>query len=118
VEPGPGFDVSRDLPKLGDKGVESCELSFAGYRCPEDAVLGGVEGRGFSQMMKGLETGGIQVASRSLGVGRAAFEDALRYAQERESFGKPIWQHQSIGNYLADMATKLTAAQQLILFAA
>ena len=66
-------------------------------------------------MMKGLETGRIQVASRALGVARAAFEDALRYAQERETFGKPIWQHQSIGNYLADMATKLTAARQLTL---
>ena len=69
-------------------------------------------------MMEGLETGRIQVASRALGVGRAAFEDALQYAQDREAFGKPIWQHQSIGNYLADMATKLTAARQLTLFAA
>jgi alkylation response protein AidB-like acyl-CoA dehydrogenase len=69
-------------------------------------------------MMKGLETGRIQVASRALGVGQAAFDDALRYAQERESFGKPIWQHQSIGNYLADMATSLTAARQLVLYAA
>jgi alkylation response protein AidB-like acyl-CoA dehydrogenase len=69
-------------------------------------------------MMKGLEIGRIQVASRALGVGRAAFEDSLRYAQERESFGKPIWQHQSIGNYLADMGTKLTAARQLVHHAA
>src|SRR5256885_13343220 len=69
-------------------------------------------------MMTGLETGRIQVASRALGVGQAAFDDALRYAQERESFGKPIWKHQSIGNYLADMATKLTAARQLVLHAA
>ncbi|MCO1660441.1 acyl-CoA dehydrogenase family protein [Pseudonocardia humida] len=118
VEHGPGLTVSRDLPKLGYKGVESCELSFTDMRVPGDAVLGGAEGRGFAQMMKGLETGRIQVASRALGVGRAAFDDALRYAQERESFGKPIWQHQSIGNYLADMATKLTAARQLILYAA
>jgi alkylation response protein AidB-like acyl-CoA dehydrogenase len=118
VEHGPGLTVSRDLPKLGYKGVESCELVFDGYRAPADAVLGGVEGRGFGQMMTGLETGRIQVAARALGVGQAAFDDALRYAQERESFGKPIWQHQSIGNYLADMATKLTAARQLVLFAA
>ncbi len=61
-------------------------------------MLGGEEGRGFAQMMRGLEIGRIQVAARALGVGRAAFEDALRYAQERESFGKPIWQHQSVGN--------------------
>ncbi|CAM5525841.1 Isovaleryl-CoA dehydrogenase OS=Streptomyces antimycoticus OX=68175 GN=SSPO_088970 PE=3 SV=1 [Streptomyces antimycoticus] len=85
VEHGPGLTVSRDLPKLGYKGVESCELSFDGYRAPADAVLGGVEGKGFAQMMKGLETGRLQVASRALGVGRAALEDALAYAQERES---------------------------------
>ena len=118
VEHGPGLTVSRDLPKLGYKGVESCELSFDDFRVPASAVLGGVEGKGFAQMMKGLETGRIQVASRALGVGRAALESALRYAQDRESFGKPIWKHQSIGNYLANMATKLTAARQLVLFAA
>ncbi|MFD6072109.1 MULTISPECIES: acyl-CoA dehydrogenase family protein [Amycolatopsis] len=113
VEKGPGFEVSRDLPKLGYKGVESCELSFDDFRAPATALLGGVEGRGFGQMMRGLEIGRIQVACRALGVGRAALEDSLRYAQERESFGKPIWQHQSIGNHLADMATKLEAARQL-----
>ncbi|MGA4847492.1 acyl-CoA dehydrogenase family protein [Streptomyces sp. G5(2025)] len=118
VEHGPGLTVSRDLPKLGYKGVESCELSFSGHRAPADALLGGVEGKGFGQMMKGLETGRLQVAARALGVGRAAFEDALRYAQERESFGVPIWQHQSIGNYLADMSTSLSAARQLTLHAA
>ena len=118
VEPGPGLTVSRDLPKLGYKGVESCELSFVDYHAPADALLGGTEGEGFAQIMRGLETGRLQVAARALGVGRAAFEDALRYAQERQTFGKPIWRHQSIGNYLADMATKLTAARQLVLFAA
>ncbi|CDR13704.1 acyl-CoA dehydrogenase family protein [Streptomyces iranensis] len=118
AEHGPGLTVSRDLPKLGYKGVESCELSFEDYRAPADAVLGGVEGKGFAHMMKGLETGRLQVAARALGVGRAAFEDALGYARERESFGKPIWQHQSVGNYLADMATSLTAARQLTLYAA
>ncbi|MFG2658555.1 acyl-CoA dehydrogenase family protein [Streptomyces sp. NPDC048425] len=118
AEQGPGLTVSRDLPKLGYKGVESCELSFDDYRVPADAVLGGVEGKGFLQMMKGLETGRLQVAARALGVGRAALEDSLAYAQERESFGKPIWQHQAIGHYLADMATSLTAARQLTLYAA
>jgi hypothetical protein len=118
VEHGPGLTVSRDLPKLGYKGVESCEIVFEDYRAPAEAVLGGVEGEGFAQMMKGLETGRIQVASRALGVARAAFDDALRYSQQRQSFGKPIWKHQSIGNYLADMATKVTAARQLILHAA
>jgi isovaleryl-CoA dehydrogenase len=118
AEPGPGFTVSRDLPKLGYKGIESCELSFDGFRVPAGALLGEREGRGFAQMMRGLEIGRIQVASRAVGVGRAALEDALAYAQQRESFGKPIWQHQSVGNYLADMATKLTAARQLVLHAA
>jgi len=118
VEHGPGLTVSRDLPKLGYKGVESCELSFDGYRIGASAILGGVPGKGFAQMMKGLETGRIQVASRALGVATAALEDSLAYAQQRESFGKPIWKHQAVGNYLADMATKLTAARQLTLYAA
>lgn len=118
VEHGPGLTVSRDLPKLGYKGIEACELSFDGYRAPESAVLGGAAGEGFSQMMKGLETGRIQVAARALGVATAALDDALAYAQQRESFGRPIWQHQSISNYLADMATKLTAARQLTRYAA
>src|SRR5450631_177762 len=118
AEHGPGFTVSRDLPKLGYKGVESCELSFDDFRVPADALLGGREGEGFGQMMRGLEIGRIQVASRAVGVGRAALEDALRYAQQRETFGQPIWKHQSVGNYLADMVTKLTAARQLVLYAA
>ncbi|QTJ67265.1 acyl-CoA dehydrogenase family protein [Rhodococcus sp. ZPP] len=118
VEHGPGLTVSRDLPKLGYKGVETCELSFDGYRIPATAILGGAPGKGFGQMMKGLETGRIQVACRALGVATAALEDSLAYAQQRESFGQPIWKHQSIGNYLADMATKLTAARQLTWHAA
>jgi alkylation response protein AidB-like acyl-CoA dehydrogenase len=118
VEKGPGLTVSRDLPKLGYKGVESCELHFDSYECPAESLLGGVEGQGFTQMMAGLEVGRVQVAARAIGVARAAFDDALAYAQERHAFGKPIWQHQSIGNYLADMATQITAARQLNLYAA
>ncbi len=118
VEKGPGFTLSRDLPKLGYKGVESCELTFEQMRVPSAALLGTEEGAGFAQMMRGLEIGRLQVAARALGVGRAALEDSLRYAQERESFGVPIWKHQSIGNYLAEMVTKLTAARQLTLYAA
>src|ERR1039457_3571553 len=91
VEKVPGFLVSEDLPKLGYKGVESFELTFDGARVPTGALLGGEEGAGFSQMMKGLEIGRIQVAARATGVARAAFDDALKYAQQRESFGKPIW---------------------------
>jgi isovaleryl-CoA dehydrogenase len=118
IEKGDGFTLSRDLPKLGYKGVESCELTFDEMRAPDTALLGSTEGRGFAQMMRGLEIGRLQVASRALGVARAALEDSLRYAQERESFGVPIWKHQSIGNYLAEMATKLMAARQLTLHAA
>lgn len=118
VEKGPGFEVSRDLPKLGYKGVESCELSFTDFVTPADSLLGEREGRGFAQMMRGLEIGRIQVAARALGVGTAALEDSVRYAQERESFGRPIWEHQSVGNHLADMVTSLTAARQLVQHAA
>jgi alkylation response protein AidB-like acyl-CoA dehydrogenase len=118
AEPGDGLLVSRDLPKLGYKGVESCELSFSDYFAPAGAVLGGEPGHGFAQMMKGLEIGRIQVAARAVGVAQAAFDDALRYAQHRESFGVPIWKHQAIGGLLADMATKLTASRQLVLYAA
>ena len=114
----PGLTVSRDLPKLGYKGVESCELTFDDCRVPASAILGGEPGTGFAQMMKGLETGRIQVASRALGVASAALDDALRYAQERESFGQPIWKHQAVDHYLADMATKLMAARQLTFYAA
>lgn len=118
VEPGAGMNISRDLPKLGYKGVESCEISFDNYRTPKAQILGGVAGQGFTQFMKGLEVGRVQVAARSLGVAAAALEDSIKYSQERETFGKSIWKHQSIGNYLAEMATKLTAARQLTRFAA
>jgi alkylation response protein AidB-like acyl-CoA dehydrogenase len=118
VEQSHGIQVSRDMSKLGYKGVESCEIAFQEVRVPGSAVLGGEPGRGFAQMMAGLELGRVQVAARAIGVARAAFDDALRYARQREAFGRPIWQHQSIGNYLADMATKITAARLLNLHAA
>ena len=118
LEPGPGFVVSRDLPKLGYKGVESCELSFDDHHAPAEALLGGVEGEGFAQMMRGLELGRIQVSARAVGVAQAAVDDALRYAQERESFGVPIWQHQAVGHLLATMATKVEAARRLMIYAA
>jgi alkylation response protein AidB-like acyl-CoA dehydrogenase len=118
VEPGPGLTVSRDLPKLGYKGVETCEIAFESCRVPASAALGGSAGDGFAQMMSGLELGRIQVAARATGVARAAFEASLAYAQSREAFGVPIWMHQSIGNYLADMAVKLEAARMLVFAAA
>lgn len=118
VEPGDGLTISKKLPKLGYRGVEACELVFDERKVPKDAVLGGEPNQGWSHMMRGLEVGRIQVASRALGVGQAALNDAVRYAQERESFGKPIWKHQSVGNLLADMATKMRAARLLTLDAA
>jgi alkylation response protein AidB-like acyl-CoA dehydrogenase len=118
VEKGDGVIVAKDLPKLGYKGVESCELFFDDCHVPGDAVLGGQPGRGFEQMMRGLEIGRINVAARATGVARAALDDALAYAQQRESFGKPIWQHQAVGHLLADMATRYSAAHQLLLHAA
>jgi alkylation response protein AidB-like acyl-CoA dehydrogenase len=117
VEPDQ-VQISRDLPKLGYRGVESCELSFAGSRVPASGLLGGEEGRGFGQFMAGLELGRVQVAARAVGVAQAALDDALAYAQQRETFGKPIWQHQSVGNLLADMATKVHASRLLVLDAA
>jgi alkylation response protein AidB-like acyl-CoA dehydrogenase len=120
-ESGPdpvGYEVSAKIPKLGYKGVEACTVSFDGVRVPASAVLGGVPHHGWGQMMRGLEVGRIQVASRALGVGQAALEAAVEYAQQRESFGKPIWKHQSVGNLIADMATKMRAARLLTLDAA
>ena len=116
--PSQGFTISKDLPKLGYKGVEACELNFDDCRVPGSALLGTAEGKGFAQMMKGLEVGRLQVAARATGVARAAFDDALAYAQDRESFGKPIWEHQAVGNLLADMGTRLAAARALLLSAA
>lgn len=98
--------------------METCEIAFEGYRAPSDAVLGDQVGRGFAQMMRGLELGRIQVAARATGVERAAFDASLAYAQQREAFGVPIWKHQAVGNHLADMAVKLEAARMLVFAAA
>lgn len=118
VEPGEGLTVSGKIPKLGYRGVEACELSFDAMRVPASAVLGGVPGQGWRHMMRGLEVGRIQVAARAVGVAQAALQAALSYAQDRETFGKPIWQHQSVGNLLAEMATKTRAARLMTLDAA
>jgi alkylation response protein AidB-like acyl-CoA dehydrogenase len=108
------------LPKLGYKGVESTEVTFDDHRVPVSAILGGPEGegRGFYQMMSGIETGRINVGARGLGVALRAYELAIRYAQERSAFGKPIAQHQLIQAKLADMATGIEAAKHLIAAAA
>ena len=110
---GDGFRVGRDLDKLGYRGLDTCELIFEDYRIPADNLVGMEEGRGFGQVMSGLETGRINVAARAVGVAQAAFEAAIRYAQQRETFGVPIAQHQAIQLKLADMATKIRAARLL-----
>jgi alkylation response protein AidB-like acyl-CoA dehydrogenase len=111
---GPGLTVSRDIDKLGYKSVETCELLFEDFKVPAVNLIGGSEGRGFKQVMSGLESERINVAARGLGVARAAFEDAIRYAQQRHTFGKPICEHQTIQIKLADMATKIEASRLLI----
>jgi alkylation response protein AidB-like acyl-CoA dehydrogenase len=107
--------VSRNIPKLGYKGLETVEMSWDGQRIPADTVLGGEAGLGRGQhyILSALEVGRINIAARACGVARAAFEAAIRYAQQRETFGKPIAQHQAIQEKLADMATKLEAARLL-----
>jgi alkylation response protein AidB-like acyl-CoA dehydrogenase len=118
VEPGDGLEISKKLPKLGYRGVEACELVFDRMRVPGKQVLGGEPNLGWGQMMRGLEVGRVQVAARAVGVGQAALEAAVTYAQQRETFGKPIWRHQSVGNLIADMATQMRAARLMTLDAA
>ncbi|MGZ4271866.1 MAG: acyl-CoA dehydrogenase family protein [Solirubrobacteraceae bacterium] len=116
-----GFNVPPQLKKMGYKGVESTELVFDGYRCPAENILGGEEAglnKGFSQMMDALEVGRVNVAARGVGIAQRALELALRYSQERRTFGKPIAEHQAIQFKLADMATQVEAARLLTLRAA
>jgi alkylation response protein AidB-like acyl-CoA dehydrogenase len=116
-----GLTVPPQIKKMGYKGVESTELVFDGYRCPAENVLGGEEaglGQGFIQMMDALEVGRVNVAARGVGIAQRALELALRYSQERKTFGKPIAEHQAIQFKLADMATKVDAARLLTLRAA
>lgn len=113
-----GFEVLRDLPKLGYKGTESCEIVFDGVRVPAGNLLGGAEGRGMQQVLSGLETGRINVAARSLGIAQAAYDEALRYAARREAFGRPIQDFQAIQLKIADMAIKVQAARLLVYWAA
>ena len=115
VEKGaPGLTVSRDIKKLGYKGLDTCELAFEDFPTPAGSLIGGEEGLGFKQVMGGLEVGRINVAARAVGVAQAAFEEAIRYSQQRETFGKPICEHQAIQIKLADMATKIEASRLLV----
>ena len=112
-EKGPGFSASRKLEKLGYKGIDSAELVFEDYRVPA-ANLIGAEGRGFHQAVGGLELGRLNVAARGVGVAKAALGEALKYAQQRHTFGKPIAEHQAIQLKLGEMATRVEAARLLV----
>ena len=119
VEKGtPGFEVSRDLPKLGYKGTESCEVQLDNVRVPVENLVGGVEGRGFKQVMSGLEIGRINIAARSVGIAQEAYNQALAYANARQAFGRKISGFQAIQLKLAEMATNTQAARLLVWWAA
>jgi alkylation response protein AidB-like acyl-CoA dehydrogenase len=114
----PGLTVPGKIDKMGYKGVDTTELVFDGYRAAATDVLGGTPGRGFAQMMDGVEVGRVNVAARGCGIAIRAFELGIQYAQQRETFGKPIAQHQAIAFKLAEMATKVEAAHQMMVRAA
>lgn len=119
VDPAtPGFEVVRDLPKLGYRGPETCELVLDDVRVPQSCLLGGSEGRGLQQVLAALEKGRINIAARAVGVAQEAYDQALRYASEREAFGQKISGFQAVQLKLADMAMKLQAARLLTYWAA
>ena len=111
AEKGKGFSSGKDLNKLGYRGVDTTELIFKDYKIPEENIIGNIEGKGFYHVMDALETGRINIAARAVGVATGAFETAIKYSQQRETFGKKISERQTIQNYLADMATKIHAAR-------
>ncbi|MGZ4513745.1 MAG: acyl-CoA dehydrogenase family protein [Mycobacterium sp.] len=114
----PGLVIPGKIDKLGYKGIDTTELIFDGYQASADDVLGGTPGQGFFQMMDGIEVGRVNVSARACGVGIRAFELAVRYAQQRHTFGKPIAEHQAIAFQLAEMATKIEAAHLMMVNAA
>jgi alkylation response protein AidB-like acyl-CoA dehydrogenase len=114
----PGLTIPGKIDKMGYKGVDTTELVFDGYKASADDILGGTPGRGFSQMMDGVEVGRVNVAARACGISIRAFELAVAYAQQRETFGKPIAQHQAIAFQLAEMATKVEASHLMMVNAA
>ncbi|MBL8327873.1 MAG: acyl-CoA dehydrogenase family protein [Rubrivivax sp.] len=114
AEKGEGFIVAKKMKKLGYKAIDTCELVFDQYRVPASRLVGGEEGKGFAQIAGGLELGRINVAARGCGIGLGALQMATRYAQERQAFGKAIWEHQAIQLKLAEMATRVEASRLLI----
>jgi alkylation response protein AidB-like acyl-CoA dehydrogenase len=114
----PGFSIPGRIDKMGYKGIDTTEMVFSGYQAAADTILGGDPGRGFRQMMDGVEVGRVNVAARGCGVAIRAFELAIAYAQQRETFGKPIAEHQAIAFKLAEMGTKVEAAHTMMVRAA
>ena len=117
-QPAPGLDVGKNIEKLGYKGVETTEMNFSDYRIPTSSLLGTEEGQGFRQVLDGIELGRVNVAARAVGVSTRAFEEAIKYAQERKAFGKAISEHQAIQIHLAEMGTTLEAAKLMLYSAA
>ncbi len=114
----PGFTIGKDIPKMGYKGPESCEVILNEVRVPVEQLLGGVEGRGMQQVLSALETGRLNIAARSVGIAARAYEEAVKYAKSRMAFGKSISEFQAIQLKIADMATDLQAARLLTYWAA
>ena len=118
AQPAPGLDVGKNIEKMGYKGVETTEMTFNDFRIPKSSLLGTEEGKGFSQVLDAIEVGRVNVAARAVGVSTRAFEEAIRYSQERKAFGKAISQHQAVQIHLAEMATTLEAAKLMLYSAA
>ena len=116
--PAAGLDVGKNIEKMGYKGVETTEMTFSDFRIPRSSLLGTEEGQGFRQVLDGIEIGRVNVAARAVGVSTRAFEEAIRYSQERKAFGRPISGHQAVQIHLAEMATTLEAAKLMLYSAA
>jgi alkylation response protein AidB-like acyl-CoA dehydrogenase len=118
AKPAPGLDCGKNIEKMGYKGIETIEMTFSDYKTPVSSLLGSEEGQGFRQVLDGIEVGRVNVSARAVGVATRAFEEAIRYSQERKAFGKPISQHQAIQIHLAEMGTTLEAAKLMLYSAA
>ncbi|MFC0451985.1 acyl-CoA dehydrogenase family protein [Rhodococcus jostii] len=114
----PGLTIPGKLEKMGYKGIDTTEMVFSGYQAAADTILGGAPGRGFRQMMDGVEVGRVNVAARACGIAQRAFELGVKYAKARETFGSPIAEHQAIAFRIAEMATKVEAAHLMMVNAA
>ena len=117
-KPAPGLDCGKNIEKMGYKGLETIEMTFDDFRIPRTSLLGAEEGQGFRQVLDGIEVGRVNVSARAVGVATRAFEEAIRYSQERKAFGKPISGHQAIQIHLAEMGTTLEAAKLMLYSAA